>query len=252
VVIEHCLSYQNKTSAGGEDGGGFDLDGGVTHSVIQYCFSYGNQGSGFGIFQYSGASPWHDNVIRYSISENDGYVSTAKAGVYIWNDSGDSSQFNNCLFYNNVIYNAKESAISFAGQSARKDFRFYNNIFVAGNGLMKGKSSGDTFIGNDWWSLPGGFNTGNIKTFSEWVKATGQETYQGQIVGLNIAPAFKNPGSSSFTTATQLTSSQQYEVPESSPLRSSGLDLKKLFGIEPGGYDLRQQPAPLGGIGACF
>ena len=31
VTIEHCLSYRNKTSAGGEDGGGFDFDGGITN-----------------------------------------------------------------------------------------------------------------------------------------------------------------------------------------------------------------------------
>ena len=37
VVIQHCLSYRNKTSVGGADGGGFDFDGGVTNSIIQYC-----------------------------------------------------------------------------------------------------------------------------------------------------------------------------------------------------------------------
>lgn len=37
VIIQHCISYRNKTSIGGGDGGGFDLDSGVTNSVIQYC-----------------------------------------------------------------------------------------------------------------------------------------------------------------------------------------------------------------------
>ncbi|HEY5407350.1 MAG TPA: right-handed parallel beta-helix repeat-containing protein, partial [Ginsengibacter sp.] len=72
VVIQHCLSYKNKTSKGGEDGGGYDHDGGVTNSIIQYCLSYENDGSAFGIFQYAGATNWHDNTIRYCISENDG------------------------------------------------------------------------------------------------------------------------------------------------------------------------------------
>ena len=56
VTIQNCISYRNKTSNGGEDGGGFDLDGGITNSAIQYCLTYENEGSGFGIFQYEGAS----------------------------------------------------------------------------------------------------------------------------------------------------------------------------------------------------
>ncbi|HEV2352962.1 MAG TPA: right-handed parallel beta-helix repeat-containing protein, partial [Puia sp.] len=103
VTIEHCLAYRNKTSAGAADGGGFDFDGGVTHSVIQYCLSYGNQGSGYCIFQYWGASPWHDNVIRWNISEDDGLVSDSRAGMYVWNSSNDPNQFYNCKVYNNTV-----------------------------------------------------------------------------------------------------------------------------------------------------
>ena len=113
ILIQHCISYKNRTSKGGEDGGGFDLDGGVTNSIIQYCLSYGNEGSGFGIFQYAGASPWYNNTIRCNISENDGNVSTAKASVYIWNGSKNKNEFTRCYFYNNTVYNAKGSAIIF-------------------------------------------------------------------------------------------------------------------------------------------
>ena len=100
VVIQHCLSYRNKTSVGGADGGGFDLDGGVTHSIVQYCLSYENQGAGYCLFQYLYASPWHDNIFRYNISENDGAVSDAHGGVYIWNSAKlTPDQFYNCRFY---------------------------------------------------------------------------------------------------------------------------------------------------------
>ena len=44
VTIQYCISYKNKTSKGADDGGGFDLDGGVTNSIIQYCLSYENHG----------------------------------------------------------------------------------------------------------------------------------------------------------------------------------------------------------------
>ncbi|HET9744228.1 MAG TPA: right-handed parallel beta-helix repeat-containing protein, partial [Chitinophagaceae bacterium] len=54
VIIQHCIAYRNKTSPGAADGGGFDLDGGVTNSIIQYCLSYENEGAGYGIFEYPG------------------------------------------------------------------------------------------------------------------------------------------------------------------------------------------------------
>ena len=38
VVIQHCISHHNKSP--GLDGGGFDFDGGVTNSVMQYNYSY--------------------------------------------------------------------------------------------------------------------------------------------------------------------------------------------------------------------
>ncbi len=85
VIIQHCLSYKNKTSKGGADGGGYDLDGGVTNSVVQYCMSYGNQGSGYCIFQYWGATAWYHNIFRFNISENEGAVSVSHSGLYIWN-----------------------------------------------------------------------------------------------------------------------------------------------------------------------
>lgn len=39
VTIQYCISYRNRTSKGAKDGGGFDFDGGITNSVIQYCLS---------------------------------------------------------------------------------------------------------------------------------------------------------------------------------------------------------------------
>ena len=81
VTIQHCIAYRNKTSKGSEDGGGFDLDGGTTNSTIQYCLTYENEGSGFGIFQYDGASPWKNNTVRFNISVNDGLVSSTPVSL---------------------------------------------------------------------------------------------------------------------------------------------------------------------------
>jgi len=252
IVIQHCISYRNKTSAGAADGGGFDLDGGVTHSVIQYCLSYENEGSGFGIFQYAGASNWFDNTIRYCISENDGNVSPAQAGVFIWNGSEDTNQFKNCFFYNNVVYNNKGAAISYEAQSKNAGFRFYNNIFVGGDSLMIGKVTGSQYIGNDWYSLKSGFRLHGLNNFKNWTDKTNHEKWNGTLQGFNIDPNFKNPGETGIVDPAQLDSFFNYNLPVNSILRKKGLDLYGLMGIDNGAKTFNQTPAPKKGIGACF
>jgi hypothetical protein len=236
LTIQYCLSYMNKTSVGGADGGGFDLDGGVTHSLIQYCLAYGNQGAGFCIFQYYYASSWHDNIFRFNISENDGSVSDAGAGLYVWNSSGDENLFYNCQIYNNTIYNAKVAALSYSELSKRKNFSFYNNIFVGRDSLIKGARGEDIFQGNDWWSL---------------TKAWTEKQREG-LAGITIDPGFKRPGKSGLTDAESIGSFDQYNIPGDSPLRQSGLDLLHVYGIPSLVQDFNGKAANPKGIGACF
>lgn len=251
VIIQHCLSYRNKTSPGAADGGGFDFDGGVTRSIIQYCLSYNNQGSGYCIFQYWSASRWHDNVFRFNISVDDGLVSDSRAGAYIWNSSGDSSQFYNCDFYNNIIYNSKQAALSFSEKSKRKNFRFMNNIFIGADSLIRGDKGTDTFIANDWYSLQKKFNADGMDDFNKWISHYKIETFQGKRVGLNVLPAFKKAGDTTFTDATHLNKYGSYKITGSSPVTSAGIDLKKVFNINAGTADFNGNPVNKKCLGAC-
>ncbi|MEP7318972.1 MAG: right-handed parallel beta-helix repeat-containing protein [Panacibacter sp.] len=251
VIIQHCISYSNKTSPGAADGGGFDLDGGVTNSVIQYCLSYENHGSGFGLFQYAGASNWYNNTIRYCISENDGSVSAAHTGIFIWNSSRDTAQLKNCFIYNNTIYNETGAAISYEKESEHSGFYFYNNIFVAKDELTTGKQMTDIFLSNNWWSITNGFNDNGINNFENWVSKTGNEQINNKIVGVNINPAFVKPGKTNITDPLQLQFFFNYKLPPNSPLKSSGLNLHKLFGINTGVQDFNKKVALPGFIGAC-
>ena len=81
VTIRNCLAHDQKTVAGAVDGGGFDLDGGSTGCVIEYCYSYDNDGPGYLIAEYPSAPPLRDNVIRYNVSYNDGQANGM--GVFI-------------------------------------------------------------------------------------------------------------------------------------------------------------------------
>ena len=252
VVIQHCLSYRNKTSAGGADGGGFDLDGGVTHSIVQYCLSYENQGAGYCLFQYLYASPWHDNLFRFNISENDGAVSDAHGGVYIWNSSKTSDQFYNGRFYNNTIYNSKGTAIRYSELNERKGFLFCNNIFVARDSLETKQAAGDIFKGNDWWSLKHIIYPETIIGFESTNVELANDSHPVNRKLLNLNPDFLVIGRTALTSATGLKKFSHYKIPAKSPLREIGIHLETLYGDEDGVLDFNGKKPPLNGIGACF
>lgn len=153
VIIQHCISYRNKTSKNGKDGGGFDLDGGVTNSIIQYCLSYENEGAGYGLFQYSGASDWSDNIIRNCVSINDGLKTDGSGSFFLWNGSGEDKQLANCEIFNNLVYSDSIPVVSFENASAHKNFTFHDNIFIGSGQLISGHNSGSVFYSNIWWGM---------------------------------------------------------------------------------------------------
>jgi hypothetical protein len=252
VLIQNCISYRNKTSPGANDGGGFDLDGGVTNSTIQYCLSYENQGSGFGIFQYSGASNWYNNTIRFNISENDGAVTANCAGMLIWNSSRDTSQFRNMIMYNNSIYNSKAPAIAYASESDNAGFRFYNNIFVGNDSIISGRETNSIYLGNNWYSLKSGFNIDGITSFQNWANTKNKEKYNNLLTGFNIDPSFSDPGQAAITDPNALNTFANYQLPAASVLRTNGMDIQTLFMIDNGGKTFNGNTTAAKGIGACY
>ncbi len=233
VLIQYCIAYRNRTQKGAADGGGFDLDGGMTNSTIQYCLSYENEGSAFGLFQYAGASDWYNNTIRYCISENDGSVSAAQGAIFIWNSSGDPEQLKDCYVYNNTIYNEKGSAISYEAQSANNSFHFCNNIFVVKDKFIQGTESSGIFEANNWYSL-----------------SPTKQTPKGTN-NISIDPRFRNSGKANLTDPRQLQSFDAYQLPDGSPLKTSGIDLKQRFGWSTVNEDFNGHAALMNGIGAC-
>lgn len=231
VLIQHCIAYRNKTQKGAADGGGFDLDGGVTNTIIQYCLSYENEGAGYGLFQFAGATDWYNNTVRYCISENDGAGSTAHGSVFIWNAMDDAAQLKDCYFYNNTIYNEKGAAVSYETSSGHQGFYFYNNIFVAKDPLILGKQTGSKFMSNNWYGVKSKANS-----------QTSEHT---------VNPQFKNPGKTTLTDPHLLSSYDAYHISNDSPLHTLGLNLSESFGIHNGGKDFNLKDARPQGIGAC-
>jgi len=246
VTIQYCISYRNKTSRNAKDGGGFDLDGGVTNSVIQYCLSYENQGAGYGLFQYAGASFWSANTVRYCVSINDGQKTEGSGGIFLWNGSADVNQLTGCMIYNNVIYNSGAPLISFENSSAHKNFTFCNNIFIGSGKPISGVFTGSFFIGNDWWNTGGDIKFMKFASLAEWAKSTGQEMIKSRLAGLQLDPKFKGPLLTDITDPYQLEKLSGYILRSDSPLKNKGLDLKTIFGIEQPATDFFGNPVHFG------
>ncbi len=250
VVIQYCEAYDNKTG-NKKDGGGFDLDGGCVSCVMQYNYSHDNYGAGYGIYQYSGAREYKDNVIRYNISENDG-LDGRYGGINLWS-TNSSGGVRDTKVYNNTVYITRETkgaAIAdlpyTEGESYVYNTKVYNNIFVSTAGKqvvdMPQPSGGWSFKGNCYWTYGGDiairWGDKTYTNLDEWRKATGQERIDGKDVGFEADPQLVNAGGGgTIGDAHKLASLTAYKLKQSSPLIDAGLDIKKLFGIDAGKRD---------------
>ena len=246
VTIQYCISYRNKTSKNAKDGGGFDLDGGVTNSVIQYCLSYENQGAGYGLFQYAGASDWSNNTIRYCVSINDAQTTEGAGGIFIWNGSNEIDQLTNCNIYNNVVYNSAAPLISFENSSAHKNFKFFNNIFMGSGQPITGINSGSIYLGNVWWNTSGYTKFMNNNDLAEWAKKTGQEMLNGHFTGIQEDPEFVGPLVTDITDPYKLDKLYGYTLQPDSPLKNKGLDPGSIPGVVRPVKDFFGNPVPMG------
>jgi hypothetical protein len=152
VTIQYCYSHHNKTSATGKDGGGFDFDGGITNSVMQYNYSAHNEGAGYGIFQYAGATTWANNTIRYNTSYNDG-SKNGKCGILMWCDPS-AVPMKGFKAYKNTIVNDQGYCLNFEPGNY-PDFIFENNSFsltVPSDRFIGGTFTGAIFRQNSYWS----------------------------------------------------------------------------------------------------
>jgi hypothetical protein len=197
VIIQACRSTGNRT-AGRHDGGGFGLDGGMSNSILQYNYSTDNDGSGYGLFEYTGAKPWHDNVVRYNVSVDDGRRN-GYAGIHLWN--GDGGLRNAWIYHNTVVVGRVTNAVPPRAlwiQSETSNVRVMNNIFATTPGasvLDVAPGQADIhFTGNCYWS--GGspvsidWEGRAFSTLRAWSAASGQERGNGW----SVDPRFEGRG----------------------------------------------------------
>jgi lysophospholipase L1-like esterase len=250
VIIQHCISYHNKTSRGSSDGGGFDLDGGVANSVVQFCVSYSNEGPGYGLFEYQGASVFENNTIRFNISINDG-INAGGVNAAIWNGDQDHQKLRSLYFYNNVLYNdlPHGKAVVF-WEPYYSNTIFSNNIFLSKGPAISGPLENATFTGNVYWNLGNPFSLEGASSFEEWTAVSGKEILGDSVVGMNVDPMLYNPGPVTITNPEDISyqSLAGFQILPGSPLRDKGINMEQVKGINMGFSDFFGDSIPYNSI----
>ncbi len=240
AVIQGCESYSNRTGDASIDGGGFDFDGIVTNSVMQYNLSRDNDGAGILVCPYSEECRSEGNVIRYNVSVNDGRAH-GYSGIHVY-AGGPVKDVD--VYHNTVVVSAAPKtpprAVYVSDSKLVTGLRFRNNVFVTGGGVAHVEVEGEEpaagsilFQGNAWWAegkpLSIKWGPKSVGTLEAW-RALGQETVEGKPVGVFADPRLgpdRRPGADS-------------------PLLDAALDLKKLFALDPGARDQAGAVVPQG------
>jgi peptidoglycan/LPS O-acetylase OafA/YrhL len=259
VLVQHNESYRNR-AGGTYDGGGFDLDGGVTDSVVQYNYSHDNDGPGYMLCQFYGARRFAGNAVRYNVSQDDGRKNGY--GAIHLHDENFARGVRDCQVYHNTAYvspspGANPSAF-FVQELAATHVRVRNNIFQARDGVplitVRAGQKDLSFQGNDYFADGGPFRvTWEGETYHDlaaWRAATGQERVGGRDVGTGANPGLWAPGrGGTLGDAGLLSTLDAYRLREDSPLIGGGLNLAGAFGMDPGATDFFGNRLPLDG--AC-
>ncbi len=249
VTIQFNESYNNRSQGG--DGDGFDLDGGMTNSVMQYNYSHDNWGPGFLAYQFPDTfrPVSRNNVIRYNVSENDSLRGSYSGSITIGTDGVE--------VYGNTVYldqRSPNTAAMFFWRGG-PDVRIHNNIFMTTPGIRTIDNSLGAevrFQGNDYWSGGGDlwiiWPGTQYSSLVNWRNNTGQEQLGGVNTGFQLDPGLTAPGTGGTIGDTDLMAAQLtgYRLTSGSLLRDRGLDLPSL-GINPGSRDFYGNPIPRGG-----
>jgi hypothetical protein len=245
ITVQYCESYSN-SSGSGCDGLGFDLDGGVTNSVLQYNYSHNNDGAGYLLGQYDNARPWKNNIVRYNISENDGR--TNAGGITLF--KGANTILDGCQIYHNTVYtsaspqNANVAALSYINWSTGiENVSIYNNIFqTTGGAALVNIPAGYKayFAGNLYWSSGANFKIAyqgtNYNSIAAWRTATGNEKMGSTATGITADPFLMSPGMSTILYPSATFSLSSYKLLPGSAAINSALNLST-FGINIGTHD---------------
>lgn len=219
VVFQYNEVSGTSGANGGHDLQAFDIDYASNNCVVQYNYSYNNDG-GFVLlaaYDKSCNSQVENAIIRYNLSVNDG-GNRANPPLSVFDITGSVL---NSHIYNNTIYcgNNNVRLINFANYSkvtTKSTTVIENNIFYAADGVTATWGYGDTNTTPAFASAT--FNNNLLYNISEPVY-TGNDATLTVSDTLTDAPLFVNAGT---VGAGRLTVGEAYQLQSDSPALSGG------------------------------
>ncbi|MEV8319812.1 right-handed parallel beta-helix repeat-containing protein [Streptomyces sp. NPDC059900] len=245
VLLEHNTAYRNHT--GSEvDGAGFGFDENVSDSTIQYNLAFHNDGPGFYAYTRKANGAHTDNTIRYNLTADDGRKLPRFGGLAVYGHDVRNLQ----IYQNTVVMTAPENGKSGPAlrlMDGQTGVSVRNNNFVTDGSplvLADGGLTAENVIaqGNNYrapqgkWAVQWGDHV--YTGLGTWRTATGQERVNGKPSGLAVAPCFAGGQLPSVTSPRDA----RLLAPDCDALADKGLDLRKLFGTDPGSVDYFGRP----------
>lgn len=244
VIIDSCEIW-GQQAADGPDAEGIDLAAGCRNCIAQYNYVHDNAGAGILVDNSGFPVPNVGSVIRFNVFENNAATVQWRGEIVVAED-----YTSDVTIYNNTIYSSTALAAiiipDFLGIPQR--VRIWNNVIVTKNTrysilVERPPANPDDlqFLGNvycnvnDSERIPIVWGNDSYSSVTSWRSGTGQETLAGGPVGAAADPQLTNPGSGD---------ERGYLLLSTSPVRHTGLDLKTLFGIDPGSRDYFGNPLP--------
>ena len=258
IIIQYNESYNNKTGAA-KDGGGFDLDGGMVNSIMQYNYSHDNDGSGFFLAQFTYAKIHSGNIIRYNISKNDGRKN-GYAGIDIWGEVENAYIYNNIIFLSPALKDTP-NALFIRPNTELDDPKFPQNIIITNNIFTTSGNvnlvnsvkeiSSVKLMNNDYYNRDFNFVfkwEGEIfSSFEEWRKISSQEK-EGLAADTMWQQASPND---SLKIASKIL---LYNLQSESPLNDKGINIQQVYKIKKVTQDINGVKLPQQSgfdLGAC-
>ncbi|MET9682425.1 right-handed parallel beta-helix repeat-containing protein [Streptomyces coeruleorubidus] len=254
VLIERNTAYRNH-SGNKVDGGGFGLDSNVSDSVVQYNLAFGNDGPGFHAFTSKDNSAHDNNVFRFNVSSKNARTKHDNGELDIHGVRLRRLQaYNNTLVTTDATGPPPTTAVRLVNRHS-EGIVLRNNILVTESGPVITANPGYapdqvTLQGNNYfstrgdWSLEWGNRT--YRSLGDWRSATGQEMVNAKRVGLAEAPCFAGGELPEITRV----DAARLMVPACGRVADQGLDVRSLFGVDPGSRDYFGTPLDRPLIGA--
>lgn len=128
IVFRYNIARYNRTQPGAVDGDGLDIDGEVRNGVMEYNYTYGNEGSGYLLCEFWGDCSdvlWENNITRFNVSVDDdtrvgsyGAINMSSPQdipfdkMYIHDNYFIANEKRHCVYNSNIPSTAKDMSIS--------------------------------------------------------------------------------------------------------------------------------------------